>query len=346
MELDAFRKWFDETFLHFVDTRIRSYAQFTDRSPIVLALDQVYQLAQHGKRIRPYLTYLGYTAEGGKDVETIKHALIAVELFHVFCLVHDDIIDEDDLRRGVTTVNALSRTHYEQLGRPQLAVRAGNAQALLIGDLIFAWVFELISTYAQNKELMHEFSHTIDEVVIGQMIDVDLMAQPEASRELILEKMRLKTAGYTFVQPLRMGRLLAGKQGHDTRIDSLGLSLGLAFQMQDDLLDIYGSQSDLGKQVGSDIEESQHTLLTQYVVDKGSLDDVQELHVLMGHAVNDERLQLLRRLFERTGATSSLKDEIQEHIQGAHALARELPWPADQKKALTELITYVEKRNT
>lgn len=346
MQLDEFRAWFDKKFITFVEDRVARYRQFTDRESVLMSLDQVCLLAAGGKRVRPYLAYLGYVSEGGSSREEIEHALFAIELFHVFCLIHDDIIDEDELRRGVTTVHALVRSRYAQLGRPQLAQRAGNAQALLVGDLVFAWVFELLAPHLSNPRFAEEFLYTIDEVVIGQMLDVDLMAQREATRQSILDKMRLKTAGYTFVQPLRLGRLLAGKVDRDVKVDTLGLALGLGFQMQDDLLDIYGAEEELGKDIGSDIEESQHTLLTQHVIDTGTPDDVRELHVLTGQTVDDDRLHLLRNLFDRTGAAEALREDIAEQVGLARAQVDNLSWRPDARNALKALIEYVAARTS
>ncbi len=346
MQLDEFQSWFDAKLFQFIDERLERYGQFTQKPAILQAVQQVYALAKGGKRIRPYLAYLSYVAEGGKDLAHVERALVAIELFHVFCLIHDDIIDEDDLRRGTATVHALVREHYVKEGRSQVAPRAGYAQALLVGDLVFAWVFELLGPYFSNPDFAKEFLYTVDEVVIGQMIDVDLMAQERVTREGILDKMRLKTAGYTFVQPFRLGRLLAGKQARLETLDSLGLSLGLGFQMQDDLLDIYGAEAELGKDIGSDIEESQHTLLTQYVIDAGNSVDVEELRTLMGRAVDSATLTQLRALFDRTGASGALREEIATQMTNAQRLASTLPWPEKLRAALETFITYVAARTS
>jgi geranylgeranyl diphosphate synthase type I len=344
MQLDVFRDWFDARFERFVEERTQRYRQFTNRDVILGAIDQVRMLARGGKRVRPFLTYLSYKAEGGENPEEIERVLFAIELFHVFCLIHDDIIDEDDLRRGVTTVNAFARAQCMTLGRPQLAEHVGNAQALLVGDLVFAWVFELLAPHLNDSVFAEEFMYTVDEVVIGQMIDVDLTARTSTSREVILEKMRLKTAGYTFVQPLRIGRVLAGKKGRDVAVDALGLAIGLGFQMQDDLLDVYGTEETLGKSIASDIEESQHTLLTQHVIDTGKADDIRELHVLVGQAVDDDRLHLLRGLFDRTGASAALRKDIEGQMGRARELAASLHWGAEEKEALSRFIAYVAAR--
>lgn len=343
MARKEFCDWFDEQFKAFVEKRVSKYEQFTQKEELLQMIGQVKGLAGKGKRVRPYLVYLAYYAHTGESPEKIKKALFAVELFHTFCLIHDDIIDEDHVRRGVATVNHVAQETYKKY-RKGLAGRAGAAQAILVGDLVFSWVFELMAPYFHNEELTREFLFTIDEVVIGQMIDVDLMAKERVTKEAILEKMRLKTAGYTFVQPLRLGRLLAGKEGKEENIDALGVALGMGFQMQDDLLDIFSSEQEIGKDLASDIEESQHTLLTQYVADHGSEHDIRELHVLIGKAVDDDRLHLLRDLFERTGAANALKKEIEEYMQKARSEAEGCNWPEAAKKELVEFVEYVAAR--
>lgn len=343
MSREEFCRWFDERFTAFVKGRTARYERFTHKEELLEMIGQVEDLAEKGKRVRPYLVYLAYHAHTNKGPEEIERALFAVELFHTFCLVHDDIIDEDDLRRGVPTVNSVAQATYKKY-RKGLAKRAGAAQAILVGDLVFSWVFELMAPYFHDEELTREFLFTIDEVVIGQMIDVDLMAKERVTKEAILEKMRLKTAGYTFVQPLRIGRLLARKREPEENIDALGVALGMGFQMQDDLLDIFSSEQEIGKDLASDIEESQHTLLTQYVADHGSEHDIRELHVLIGKAVDDDRLHLLRDLFERTGAANALREEIKECMQNARNKAEGCNWPEGAKKALVEFVEYVAER--
>lgn len=346
MTLEEFCERFNPGFFAYLEKRTERYGKFTQHGPIRSAIAQVIELARSGKRLRPYLAYLSYRAHGGEEDDRIWPVLYAVELFHTFCLVHDDIIDEDDLRRNVATVHAHVRGLYASHGRAEVIGRAANAQALLVGDLVFAWVFELLAPFMGQPQFVQEFMYTVDEVVIGQMIDVDLMASPHATRELILEKMRLKTAGYTFIQPLRIGRLLAGFEEHDATLDAIGLSLGLAFQMQDDLLDIYSSEATLGKNIGSDIEEGQHTLLTQHVIDAGAPDDVRELHVLTGQVVDDDRLHLLRGLFERTGATKELEKDIAHEIHRAQELVATLSWDTSTKSALETLVSYVAGRTS
>jgi geranylgeranyl diphosphate synthase type I len=346
MQLDEFQAWFNKGLFEYIDARIGKYEQFTKRDAILDSLAQVRALARGGKRIRPYLAFLSYQAEGGKNVEDIQNALIAIELFHIFCLIHDDIIDEDDMRRGTQTVHARMGAYYAKMGRAQIAGRAGSAQALLVGDLVFAWVFELLAPYFVHEQVREEFLYTIDEVVIGQMIDVDLMAQSQATREGILDKMRLKTAGYTFVQPLRLGRLLAGKVLRDETLDAIGLALGLGFQMQDDLLDIYSTEAAMGKNIGSDIEESQHTLLTQFIIDSGAQKDIQELRSFMGQAMDSEKLTQLRSLFDRTGASDALRKDITFQMGEAQRLAQTLLWPEELRAPFAQLIAYVTNRTS
>lgn len=346
MQLEEFRYWFDQNFTAYIEKRTQRYSVFISKGAIFESIEHVKTLAMEGKRVRPYLVYLGYVAEGGASLEEITDVLFAVELFHMFCLIHDDIIDEDEMRRGVTTIHALVREKNEHLGRPELAVRAGNSQAMLVGDLVFAWVFELLASKMANPVFAKEFLYTVDEVVVGQMIDVDLMTQSNATRQSILDKMRLKTAGYTFVQPVRLGRILAGKVDHDAKVDALGLALGLGFQMQDDLLDIYGVESEMGKDIGSDIEECQHTLLTQYVVDHGQAADIAEFNLLMGKPINSDLLKATRDLFDRTGASDALRGDIIEQIGIARTLVQELSWPKDAQSSLKKLIEYVASRTS
>lgn len=342
MTIDEFRSTFDTDFRNYIENRIKTYKDFTNNEAILEGANQVAKIVDKGKRVRPYLTYLSYKMHGGSDFDSIKEVLFATELFHAFCLIHDDIIDDDDMRRGVPTVHAILKSRYTSSKK---ADSIAKSQAILVGDLVFSWVFELLVNFKGSSGLHKEFFFTIDEVVIGQMIDVDITSRKRATKEEIIEKMKMKTAGYTFIQPLRIGRLLAGKDGRLEILDDIGLKIGLAFQMQDDLIDVMSDAEISGKDTASDIAEAQHTLLTQHVFDHGEEQDRNLLAVCLGQAVDEEKLEIIRNIFKKTGAISSLESEVADYFKSAKEKAAKLEVEEEYRSYFLDFISYVENRS-
>ncbi len=192
------------------------------------------KLAETGKRLRPYLAYLGYSACGGSDVEEIMGTAVGLELFHLFCLIHDDIMDQDLERRGLATTHTYIFESLKGKVLEEHRVRIAESIAMLIGDDMFAWSRELLA----DPRLAERLRYMIDEVILGQVLDVLLTGSKTASRKELNHMMLLKTAGYSFARPLQIGGALAGMDELRAGFfDNFGKTLGLAFQLQDDYFD-------------------------------------------------------------------------------------------------------------
>lgn len=346
MTIHTFQETFDSGFADFIKDKLATLQVEVPEADFNLFFTQAGRIAGRGKRVRPYLCDLAYRAYGGKG--NITPVLHAIELFHTFCLVHDDIIDADGLRRGVQTVHALARDTYAGTSNSQLLQRSADGQGILVGDLLFSWVFELMTDCAEvqkHPQALKQFFAAVQEVVAGQMLDVHLTMQDTVTRQQILNKMRMKTAGYTFVEPLRMGYLLAGNKELNEEMDQMAHDLGMAFQMQDDLLDVLGDEESIGKPTMSDMEDRQHTLLTQYIFDHGTKEEQQQLRLLMGQASVQDAATLLKSLLESSGSVTALKSEMEDHFVSAKAAAAGLRIPNEQKQTLIEFIEYVESRS-
>lgn len=259
-DIELFKKKFDPYIRKCLDKKIGEVAKYTKD---YLILDYVRYIKiivlSGGKRIRPYIAYLMYEALGGKEERKAFQFLVSLELFHSFCLVHDDIMDKASLRHGTPTVHKYVVDALKKEKRLSDLKHAGNSQAILIGDLLFSWSQEILNL---NKEFDQKiadkvkrlFYEMVDEVTVGQMIDVDITTRKTVSKELIDEKTRLKTAGYSFIKPFQIGAALAGKETSEVEkfCKEFGLRMGIAFQIQDDLFD------------SSDKSQNQHTYFTYF----------------------------------------------------------------------------------
>ncbi|HEY0980169.1 MAG TPA: polyprenyl synthetase family protein [Candidatus Paceibacterota bacterium] len=315
MTLAEFKSWFDPHLFSILEEKITRFNAYSTVLSVHEVACYARALATEGKRIRPYLAYVGYcTAHTEASAESIRHFLVGIELFHLFALVHDDIMDRAETRHGVRAVHTLFGGKY---GDGHVGVSLG----ILLGDVFLAWSYECIH-YAcalhdtRGERARDEFSILASEVVHGQMIDVLCTTKKNAHHEFILEKMRLKSAQYSFFRPLHMGLLLAGATKRDeTFAKEYAQNLGLAFQIQDDLLDLEHST---GKAAFTDIREGQHTLLSWYMHECAE-DPDQELFLrYFGVSFPESEDDTVAALLHQSGAVSYAKTIANEYFEKAY----------------------------
>lgn len=236
--LTLFKKEFDIHLKNFLDQKIKKIQTFTKNPYVVSYISHTNKIAlSGGKRIRPFMAYLAYCAFGGKKKEIIIKFTLSLEIFHLFALIHDDIMDKDELRHGVTTSHIFTANKLKKRENKDYE-HFGISQAILIGDLFFNWAWEIIILNPNNK-VRKFFSEMIDGTIIGQMLDVESKSNTKISEDLMYEINYLKTVKYTFVYPLLIGASLSKNLASDEKkfLEELGFNLGMAFQAQDDIFD-------------------------------------------------------------------------------------------------------------
>lgn len=321
MELNDFKKNIDFYLLNFFDSKLDSLLSHQNKD-----IEEVFKhlklLMQEGKRLRPYLAYLAYKMSGGKKDNEAIIFFVFIEVFHLFCLVHDDIMDDADQRHGVKTINK----------------RYGNSQAILIGDFLFSWAWEILLTNNEFDKSAIErvkkiFLQMIDEVFIGQMIDLNISNKDKVSNEEVMQKMFLKTAGYSFIKPMMIGKALVKEtRNAEFFIEDFGKHLGLAFQIQDDLLDVIRNANQTKKSSFNDITQHQHTLLSNYVFEYGTKEQKSVLKRLFGKQLTRSDKNKLRELFNISGAITYAEKEIIDNLNQA-------------KKALEKTTINIQYKN-
>jgi geranylgeranyl diphosphate synthase type II len=206
----------------------------------------VYMLSLGGKRLRPVLVLMAQNLFGGNEKDALKAAL-AVEVFHNFTLVHDDIMDKADIRRGKPTVH----------------IKWDETVAILSGDLMMIKATQLLceSNTPALKQLLDVFNQTAIEVCEGQQIDMNFESRSDVSAGEYIEMITLKTAVLLGCS-LKLGAILAGASEEDAdHLYAFGKNIGIAFQIQDDVLDSFGEGDKVGKKIGGDIAANKKTLL-------------------------------------------------------------------------------------
>lgn len=281
---------------------------------------------------------LGHEAAGGKD-DAVLDASVGMELLHGYLLIHDDFMDRDEVRRGGPTVHAA------------LAKRVGEhvagSVAILLGSLCQAWAYQLVlATPGRALEAAQLLTEALQDVTVGQALDVLAPGGPELSREGVLEVQRLKTGSYSFELPLRLGAVLAG--GSRALLDALSAyarPLGQAFQIADDLLGSFGAPELTGKPNASDLREGKRTLLIAHALAAATPKEAARLRAGLGKAdLSDAEIEALRNILLRTGAADAARAEAQRLCDEAVSAldAPALPGPVAQ--ALREIAAYSVRR--
>ncbi|SNY95234.1 polyprenyl synthetase family protein [Flagellimonas pacifica] len=268
-----------------------------------------YILGLGGKRLRPVLTLMTSDLFGGNYSDAMDAAL-AVEMFHNFSLVHDDIMDDAPLRRGKTTVHE------------KWDINTG----ILSGDAMLINSYQFLESYPSDtfKKLTSLFSQTAIEVCEGQQYDVDFESRDDVTIQEYLKMIEYKTA-VLVATAMKMGAIIAEASEEDTRaIYDFGKNLGIAFQLQDDYLDAFGDPKTFGKQVGGDIIENKKTFLylkSLELAEKGKKEGLIHLYSIKPED-SEIKVNTVKSIFVNSGAVEEAKTEIESYTQKAfHALS-------------------------
>ena len=344
LSIKDFKKVFDERLDIYVKNRIDNIIDITDNDKIKSSLLYIKELTSSGKRVRPYNAYLAYKLSQGNG--DIYDALVGIELFHVFALVHDDIIDGSDERHKKLTIHS----YYKSLlDNDKKNNHVSNSQAILLGDLIFSWSSDALisnTSVANLNDVRAIFNKMIDEVVIGQMIDVDLMVRDETTKKELENKNLLKTARYTFVNPLKIGCALAGKAGrYDEFFEMWGTAMGYAYQVQDDILDITGNPQVTGKANFKDFEDGQHTFVTHYITENGNSYQKEKLKSFWKRELSSKDKKELLIFLESTEALNVGRKIVNDNIKQAEDSIIKYKLQEPYKTAFNNIVNLLKFRN-
>ncbi|MCD9193436.1 polyprenyl synthetase family protein [Streptomyces albireticuli] len=302
-----------------------------------------------GKRLRPLLCVVGWHAAGGTgDIAPAIRAAAALELFHAFALIHDDVMDHSATRRGAPTVHrALAGRHPETGGHNTAWL--GVCGAVLVGDVALAWSDELLHSAhppRRHAALRHVIDQMREEVVYGQYLDLLSPLRPAEDLDAALKVIRYKTAKYTVERPLHTGAALAGA-GSALRADlsRFALPLGEAFQLRDDLLGTFGDPARTGKPVLDDLREGKHTVLLALATRCATTTQHALLHTMVGDPALDESgAARICEVLEATGARATVETMIATRYEQALAALENTPYPPAVTLALRRIAALATER--
>lgn len=302
------------------------------------------QLAAGGKRLRPAFATWAFGAAGGDvDAAEIVDAAAAVELLHAFALAHDDVMDRSPARRGQPTLHVSFAAHHRAEGWIGDAVHFGQAVAILVGDLAYAYADTLMGAPGPRvAEIWHEMRI---EVNIGQYLDVVAEARGAATAEQARRIVEYKTGRYSVVRPLQLGVALAGgsPQLHDG-LSAYGHPVGMAFQLRDDMLGAFGDETLTGKPVGDDLRQGKRTPLLAAARERVSGHARRLLDQVGQTELSGAALAEVQAVLHESGAVAQIESEIAGLTDRAIAILTVLDLAPPAATALEELARYVADR--
>lgn len=331
-----------------VDRRLRAFLEaelrrWSDLDPElsqpIAALEEL--MAAGGKRIRPTLCHLAYVGCGGNpDDPVVADAGAALELLHSFALIHDDVMDGSDRRRGRRSVHRSFSDLHETMGWRGESRRFGEGVAILVGDLAFVYADCLLERAGPAAH--HVFDQLRIELQVGQYLDLLATSRKDPDCGLAQRISVYKSGKYTVERPLHLGAALAERFDEAAAaLSDFGLPLGEAFQLRDDLLGVFGDGTRTGKPVGDDLRAGKPTLLLTLAVERATGPGARLLAESLAGELGDEQLSDLRAVLTSTGALDAVEHRIAECLdQSLEALERAplLPAVKDDLAALARFI--------
>jgi len=300
-------------------------------------------VSKGGKRMRGFLVYLGYIIGGGRDTQSILPIALAVEIIHTFLLIHDDIIDKSDNRRGKVTVHK----RYEKV----FGAHYGTSQAIVLGDIAGFEALKLVNSSGfsnrQKIECQNKLYDVILETAYGEALDV-LYSYKGAEIADIMAVSDLKTARYSFVGPLSIG-MAFGKHSKKQLIavEKFGQLVGTVFQLQDDYLGVFGDEEVLGKSVLSDMREGKNTLLVYKTKELAAKQDLAKLNKIWGKR-NGTNVDLgtVKKIILDSGADKWCAGEMKRLSEGAKKHVLTITADKKLREILFQTVDFVVTRKS
>ena len=324
-----------------------------------------------GKRLRPAFCYWGWRGAGGPDCPEIFHAAASLELLHAGALIHDDLMDASDTRRGQPSLHRQFEARHARGHWHGSGAAFGMSVAILMGDLLLCWTDEMFHASGLPAEALRRGRPVLDrmrtEVFAGQYLDLLGQASGDETLDSALRVVEFKTAKYTIERPLHLGAALAGghpgpsgrdagtaapggpagrEAGLAAAYTGYGLPLGVAFQLRDDILGVFGDPAQTGKPAGDDVREGKRTVLLAIAKDRATPGQAQVIDRYLGDPALDEAgTAEIRAAITGTGAVAECERMIGRHVSEAIGALAGTPITAEARDALAALAVAATVRD-
>lgn len=319
-------------------------AELSEIDPqLIPVADALKDFLSEGKRFRPIFALIGFVNAGGVLSPEILKAAASLELLQASALIHDDLMDSSDSRRGKPSIHKLFAKEH--------GVNFGNSAAILIGDLALVWSEEALNQSGISIDALFNVNpinaSMRSELMAGQFLDVFEQTQRDFSIERALKIARYKSGKYSIERPLHFGAALATPNNLKRYLEifsDYGLPLGEAFQLRDDLLGVFGDPNETGKPAGDDLREGKRTALIAYAYERGDTNCRELLKTKLGKDLDSDEINEIREAIINSGAVIHIEDLIEKLSESAlDALDRD-EIQDEAKSALIEMVGLVTKR--
>lgn len=348
--LDTIRSEVDHSLREFVE-RQRPRVSAPEVAPLISAAEE---FLAGGKRLRPAFCYWGWRGAGGGEDPALFTAAASLELLQASALVHDDVMDASDLRRGMPSAHRRFQALHEKAGWHGSAEQFGEGAAILLGNLMLIWSGEMWrgsglppASLAAAQEV-HDHMRT--ELMCGQYLDLLEQATGENSFDSALRVALFKSGKYSVEQPLRLGLVLAARERApwiDRLCEEYGQCVGIAFQLRDDILGVFGDPAETGKPAGDDLREGKRTMLVARTLAAASPAQAEAVRTTLGDPELDvDGVERLRQIIEETGALLACEEMIKKYLEDALGSLDDAPITAEARTALAELAVAATSRRT
>ena len=325
-----------------------------DYDRLIAALEDF--VLRGGKRLRPAVAYWGdraVTADPDQPVDDATLQLFAaLELLHACALVHDDVIDDSATRRGMPTVHVQFEALHADRGWRGSSAQFGRSAAILMGDLSLVWADDIVAsadlTPDAQRRVQRVWGDIRTEVLGGQYLDIVAESSGAHSIESAMNVNTYKTASYTVSRPLQFGAAAAADRPDVQELFyGLGTDLGVAFQLRDDVLGVFGDPAVTGKPSGDDLRSGKRTVLLAEAVERAELSDPAAAALLrssIGTDLSESQVRELCSVIESVGALAAVEDHIESLTRRGLEALRQAPINAPAKAGLTELAGLAANR--
>lgn len=326
-----------------------------DYDGLIAALEDF--VLRGGKRLRPAFAYWGYRAVTPDPEDSVDDRVLrlfsALELLHACALVHDDVIDESATRRGMPTAHMYFADLHRGRGWRGSAEQFGRSAAILLGDLSLVWADDIVAAADLGpdgrRRVQRVWSDIRTEVLGGQYLDIVAESSGAESIESAMNVNTYKTASYTVSRPLQLGAAAAADRPDIlTAFHELGTDLGVAFQLRDDVLGVFGDPAVTGKPSGDDLRSGKRTVLLAEAVQRAEASDPAAARLLrsgIGTDLSESRVRELCTVIEDVGALSAVEDHISLLTRRALQVLETAPINAPARSGLAELAGLAANRS-
>lgn len=326
-----------------VERELKNYIADIDRtyslsaiSPLIFRSVKDFSL-RPGKRVRPILFIIAYLGFAKRIAPGLYRSAISLELLHDFMLVHDDIIDKSSTRRGKPSMHMLLQRYLK--GKPRVKFD-GRDLAIVIGDVMYAFSIHSFLAIKENMQRKEAALKKLIEAAIytgsGEFLELvsGMTDTARITRKQIYKIYDYKTAAYTFASPMAVGAILAGaKNSQVNQLFKCGIYLGRAFQVKDDVIGMFGDESEIGKPSLTDIQEAKKTILIWYAYNNSSATDKSRIEAILSKNKSGKAdLWQMRRIITSSGALGYAQKQIKEYLNKAlHLIANSAMHPASKQ---------------